>query len=1144
MRNLAVGFQSLPTEYQNIIRLAQDRNQITVTPLQALTGGWSGAMVFLVSVASQNPDRIEHLVLKLDRKNEKSQSDETRRHEAAIQQSPPGFAGQHMAKMMFDCVEADGVIAIFYSIAGQSLYRFKTLSAYENQNQVEAIFASSYQYVLNDWNASHIFDQAVHPTALLEQWLGFRLKPGGHIENFLEAVCHTQPDMAGYLVQGRMLPNPLAYAQYPEWWGTVRPIDAAIGLQHGDLNTNNILTRFARNGEALDGYYLIDFALFKEKMPLLFDLRYLEMSYLILRQAQVSFTKLVDLIIRMSETDIVDPQQVPIDVAGICAVIGSTRHVFAHWVDDHYPSLHDDLWGQYWLAGVAAGLNYCHKPKLNPEARLAGFLYAAANLKRYAELFGLPAPAEARQLYDPTQLSQDRSSTFTARHAPHNLPAQVTTFIGRETEAAAIQQLLTSDDARLVTLTGPGGVGKTRLSLEVAARIRDSLPDGVFFVPLADITDPALVISKIAQTLGVREGSQSLIETVKSFLREKHMLLILDNFEQLMAAASVVADLLAASPRLKILVSSRVVLQLRGEQEFAVPPLETPSLTQLPGLEQLGESQSVRLFVERAQAANSRFTLTTENAAAVAEICQRLDGLPLAIELAAARIKLLSPQAILSRLDNRLTLLTGGARDLPLRQQSLRNSLDLSYSLLRPEEQTLFARLGVFVGGFTLETAGAVCNMDGGIDLLEGISSLMNNSFLRSEEDASGQPRFRMLETIREYALERLEQHAELAATQQAHAHYYFNKIANEMGNKIYTRDSLKWLNWLESEHTNIGAALAWGLSTLTHADLIPLIVLQLTWYWYRRGYLNEGRTWSDRVLNSPLAAEQTLQHAWALQSNAMLTIWQGNLLTAFARAKAGLESAQQLEEPTAVSMALLILAVVNINMGNESDAILPLKEAEKLFQEEGNPFYYPVALVHLGNSALGMGNPVEARAWLDQAYAISRDLGEGWVHSFVLNNLGEVARVQGDYDAARRCYEESESLLRTMGDKGDLARLIHNLGYIAQHEGNMEKAKAQFNESLTMFRVLGNKRGIAECLAALAGLEAVQGQATLAAQLLGTAEAIMMENGAGWWPADRGEIERTRSTIKSRLGDEAFEEALAAGRKMTLEHTIESIPN
>src|SRR5258706_1844170 len=355
MSELAAGFQALPAEYATVIRLAQDQHRLAITPLQTLAGGWSGALVFLVNVASQGPERLEHFILKLDRKNERSPSDEIQRHAAVVRQSPPGFAAQHLAQMAFERVEAGGAIAIFYSIAGQSLHRYRTLSGYDRPSQVQTILADTYQVLLTEWNEARTFKQAVHPTQLLHEWLEFRLKPGNQIEKFLENTLHIPFDIPGFLIQGGIFPNPLAYARNPDWWG-VRPIDAVYGLQHGDLNTNNILAKFARNEEALEGFYLIDFALFREQMPLLLDLRYLEMSYLILRQSQVSLARLVDLAARLGEADTLEPEHVPVDVAGVAAIIASTRREFEHWVSGSHPSLHDHLWGQYWLAGVAGRL--------------------------------------------------------------------------------------------------------------------------------------------------------------------------------------------------------------------------------------------------------------------------------------------------------------------------------------------------------------------------------------------------------------------------------------------------------------------------------------------------------------------------------------------------------------------------------------------------------------------------------------------------------------------------------------------------------------------------------------------------------------------------------------------------------------------
>jgi predicted ATPase len=502
---------------------------------------------------------------------------------------------------------------------------------------------------------------------------------------------------------------------------------------------------------------------------------------------------------------------------------------------------------------------------------------------------------------------------------------------------------------------------------------------------------------------------------------------------------------------------------------------------------------------------------------------------------------MLSPQAMLRRLGNRLALLTGGARDLPVRQQTLRNSLDLSYSLLQPEEQVLFARLGVFVGGFTLETAESICNAGDVINVLEGVTGLTNNSLLHSDDGLDGQPRFRMLETIREYALERLAERGELATAQEMHAMYYFNKISVEIGDKLYAPEAPMWLNWLEREYTNIAAALAWGMATA--APDLPRICMLLAWYWYRRGYLSEGRTWSQRLLASPLTqGDNILGGALAMVTDASLAMWQGDLKAAEANASVGLELAQRTEEPSLVAWAFLTRGVLNINLGNYVVAYPFIKDALALYRTEGNDWFGTIVLVHLGNIELGLGNPEAARARLDEAYAISCGWSEDWTHTFVMNNLGEVARVQGDYAAARHYYEDSEALLRLMGDKGDLARLVHNLAYVAQHEGDLQTAEAQFQESLAMFRTLGNERGIAECLLGLAGLRAVQGKAVMAAQVLGAAEATMTANGAGWWPADRGEFKRINEAIQAQLDEATFAAELAKGKDLPLERAIDSV--
>jgi predicted ATPase len=1150
MPELASDFQSLSPEYQHILRLAQEQHNIAITPLQQLAGGRSGALIYLVSVSSQNGAHIEHLILKLDRKNIKAKSDETVRHHTVLEKSPQDFARNHIAAMAFARIEHDGAIGVFYSVAGQSLRDYQPLSSYGQQHRLEAIFAATHKYFLEEWNVDRTFKQALHPQQLLHTWLGFRLDAGGYIERFMQETGRVRPDTSGLLINGNVFPNPLLYSRKPEPWGAARAIDAVFGFHHGDLNVNNILVKFSGNDIA--GYYLIDFALFKEHMPLLYDLRYLEMSYLALNLSDDTFAKWVELVIHYANVDTLDPPYAPIEMAGVCAVINAARSAFDRWVKANHPSLHDDLWGQYWLAGVAAGLSYCHKAGQPDQERLAGLIYAAANLKRYVTLFSLPRPVEVATLFDESH-STDTSIAGSPRHSPpHNLPAQPTTFIGRDAEVAAIRDLLMHRDNRLVTLTGPGGAGKTRVSLRVANDLLDRFNDGVFFVSLADTSDPDLVVSRIAQQLDVREGgSQPLQENLKSYLRGKTMLLVLDNFEQLIDAAPMVADLLAATKELKILVSSRIPLNVQAEHEFLVPPLRLPEHTESALPQDISGYEAVRLFVERARAAQPGFALNDENAQAVAEICRRLDGLPLAIELAAARIKLLTPQAMLARLRDALKLLTSGARDRPQRHRTLRSTLEWSYHLLAEEHKILFARLGVFVGGFTLEAAEAICNSDGALDVLEGVSALVNNSLLIQEN-----ARFGMLQTIREYALERLQESGEWIALQQQHALYYADVIIHEAGLALYSADATYWLEWIEREYGNVQATLTWtqsapkvseagpvfstwAQSTPEGGKLGPALSSSLVWFWYRRGYFNEGRMWSDRILDSPEAQGATINRTLALTASAQMAMWQSDLKIAFARAQEGLAIARTQEDTSMVAFTLLSNGIVLVNMGRDSAAHPLLIQAQALFKEIDFTYFYAVSLVHLGNVALGLGHVDEARESLDKALHIARELREAWLLSFALNNLGEVARRQGDYHQARGYYEESEALLRSNGDVGDLARLIHNLGYIAQHEGDDQRAEEKFRESLAMFRRLGNKRGIAECLAGLAGLQAQAGQPQPAAQLLSAADALLNATGAAWWPADRGEIERNRATIQSALDEHTFASAWAAGQAMTLEQAV-----
>jgi predicted ATPase/class 3 adenylate cyclase len=435
----------------------------------------------------------------------------------------------------------------------------------------------------------------------------------------------------------------------------------------------------------------------------------------------------------------------------------------------------------------------------------------------------------------------------TLESRPNNLPLQPTPLVGREREVAEIADRVQSEGARLLTLTGPGGTGKTRLALQAAADLLEEFEDGVFFVALATITDPELVPSTIAVPLGVKESAeQPLTESLRGYLREKQLLLVLDNFEQVLESAPLVGELVAACPKLKILATSRIALRLYGEQEYSVPPLALPDPRVLPPLEVLTQYEAVRLFLERARAVRAEFSVTNENAPAIAEICARLDGLPLAIELAGARVRILPPQKMLERLSNRLKLLKGGARDLPTRQQTLRGAIDWSHDLLEEEEKILFGRLSVFSGGRTLEAIEEICDPEGDLDALEGVESLVEKSLLRQEEGPNGEPRFVMLETVHEYAREKLQESGEAEKFKLAHAEYFL-ALAEETEPELKGSGE-RWLEHLEAEHDNFRAALDWTPQP-GDTDLALRLGGALMMFWDIRGHYSEGRRWLEKAL-------------------------------------------------------------------------------------------------------------------------------------------------------------------------------------------------------------------------------------------------------------------------------------------------------
>src|SRR5882724_2753058 len=608
---------------------------------------------------------------------------------------------------------------------------------------------------------------------------------------------------------------------------------------------------------------------------------------------------------------------------------------------------------------------------------------------------------------------RDRFSEKPAMHVetrPTNLPVLRTGFVGREKEVAAAKELLLRQDVRLVTVTGPGGIGKTRLAVEVAGGLIEMFPGGIHFVPLSPLSDPGLIASVIVQTLGIREaGGQSPLEILKKNLQDSlraPMLFLLDNFEHLIQAAPTVAELLAAAPNLKILVTSRAALHVYGEHEFPVPPLALPDSRSVPSLDVLSQYPAVALFVQRAVAAKPDFELNRENASAVTEICARLDGLPLAIELAAARVKVLSPSSLLTRLASRLQLLTGGARDLPQRQQTLRAAMDWSYDLLNAAEQKLFRRLSVFVGGCTLEGVEAVCDTkcDLDLDLLDGMASMVDKSLVQQVEQARGESRFVMLETIREYAVEKLEASGEEALTKRAQAAYCL--VLAEEATEQSGAEGAEWLERFAFEHDNFRAGLEW-LTETGDAEWGLRLGAALFRFWEMREYLAEGRDSLGKLLKLTGAAGPTKARARALFAAGVLAGEQGDYVSADVLVQESLDISRQLHDKQGVAVSLNALAVLARDQGEVAVAHSLFEESLVLWKELGDEKAVARSLSNLANVVKLQGDYARARSLYSECLSIFRGLGDRTGVAWSMNYQGDVTRDQGDSAAARRSYEQ-----------------------------------------------------------------------------------------------------------------------------------------
>ncbi|MDQ5826714.1 MAG: tetratricopeptide repeat protein [Chloroflexota bacterium] len=771
-------------------------------------------------------------------------------------------------------------------------------------------------------------------------------------------------------------------------------------------------------------------------------------------------------------------------------------------------------------------------------ARSRGDVEQAEAEPVYAELVGGTQAAPAAE---PTQTSQNghTAQTVEANLPGDNLPAQLTQLIGRDVEAAEISSRLLREEVRLLTLTGAPGTGKTRLAIEVAANVKSHF-EAVCFVALSAVSEPDLVLPTVAHAMGLKDaGEATALPQLAQYISARPVLLLLDNFEQVLRAAPRVTELLVLCPHLKVLVTSREALNVRGEQQFQVPPLALPDPERLPALEQVSHYPAIALFEERARAVRPDFELNAENAEAVALICERLDGLPLAIELAAARTRLFPPQQIAARLDSRLKLLTGGARDLPARQQTLRGAIDWSYNLLDRGEQTLLARMGVFVGGCGLSAVEAICNAEGDLPMeaLDGLASLLDKSLVRQYEGPNGDTRFTMLETIREYAREQLEALGEHEVMQRMHAEFYL-ALAEAAEPQLIGAEQTLWLDSLESDHDNIRAVLRWAIEQ-GHADFAARLGATLWQFWFRRGYYSEGREWMQKALSMPQAGP-TVNRANALNVAGFLAYGQGDFAAMACYYDEGLALARELGYKPGIAYALEGHGIVAHHKGDYEQAARHFNESLELAKEVGNGWGVSNALFRLGNVALNEGRYEEARNLHERSLAMRRSLGDTGRIASSLLHLGEVARCRQDYDEAFTRYSESLDLYRHIGVKDGIASSYHNLGHVYYRRGDYAQAAEVFRKGLLLFRELGDKLSIVECVTGLAAVAVGTGQAERAARLFGASEAALNAMGTTLDPADQMEYEHNVKLTRSKLPSQAFSEHWDRGHTMTLDQAID----
>ena len=748
----------------------------------------------------------------------------------------------------------------------------------------------------------------------------------------------------------------------------------------------------------------------------------------------------------------------------------------------------------------------------------------------------------------------EQPSHETRSHPPTNVPIPRNPLIGRERELATACDLLQRDDIALVTLTGAGGTGKSRLAIQIGLEMLDSFKDGVFLVRLEPISDPNLLLSTIAETFGISEtpGSRPISEMLKEFLRDKQMLLILDNFEQVVEVAPCVAELLEVCPQLKCIVTSRTPLRLRAEKELPVPPLSVPSLQNSTNLGSLSQYAAVELFIQRAQAVKPDFSVTNTNAPAVAEVCYRLDGLPLAIELAAARVKLLTPHGLLARLEHRFDLLTGGTRDLPERQRTLRGAIDWSFNLLNEREKKLFRRLSVFIGGCSLEAAEKVCDIDGDLtqSLDNTLASLIDNNLVIQLQETGADPRFGMLNTIHEYAYERLTESNESDPIHQQHAQYYLDFVT-VVEPRIRSAERVRWQQVMLQEFGNVRGVLEWVYRTGKCIEIGQKIVIALGVFWHMGGYVAEGQRWCHQMMALCDESTSIAIRAGLLYVIGVLAWSQGDHLSAVTSLDKSLKLCHTMDDKRLFANAMLVRGMTATASRDLPTAAAMLQGSIELFKVTKDQWFEAIATSWLGDIALYENDIDHALALHNQSIKLARQQGDPWCVTPPLMSSAQIALLNGDLTKARSILEEAVDLLRKTGDRWSLSWALIDLGHVALMKGELNQAGNYFLEGLTLANTLGNLRVLIVSLAGTAALIArrwkdrpdAQQQDTselaMAARLCGTTAPYLDTPGIFIWFDTKNLYDEAVSQTKSLMDAHLWDQGYSEGQSMPLDQAI-----